>query len=244
MGQSTKEPGAMLKISNLHVSYGNIHVLFGINMEVEEGEVIALVGSNGAGKSTLIKSISGIVKPNHGEILFENLLLNHLDYSQIVHMGIIQVPEGRRLFYGLTIEENLRMGAYQRKEAKEVSQDLKKIYNIFPILSERKNQLAGTLSGGEQQMCALARGLMGKPKLLIIDELSLGLAPMVVEHLYEIIDEIKTHGISIIIVEQDVGLALKHSDRGYVLETGSIVLGGNSNQLINNEFIKRAYLGL
>jgi branched-chain amino acid transport system ATP-binding protein len=244
LGQSTKEPGAMLKISNLHVSYGNIHVLFGINMEVEEGEVIALVGSNGAGKSTLIKSISGIVKPNHGEILFENLLLNHLDYSQIVHMGIIQVPEGRRLFYGLTIEENLRMGAYQRKEAKEVSQDLKKIYNIFPILSERKNQLAGTLSGGEQQMCALARGLMGKPKLLIIDELSLGLAPMVVEHLYEIIDEIKTHGISIIIVEQDVGLALKHSDRGYVLETGSIVLGGNSNQLINNEFIKRAYLGL
>ena len=235
----------MLEIRGLEVAYGCIQVLWGIDLDVREGEIVSLVGSNGAGKSTLIRTISGLTRSFKGEILYNGKDITSQKTSEIVGLGISQVPEGRKLFFGMTVQENLTMGAYIRKDKEAVAQDLRFIYELFPRLDERKKQLAGTMSGGEQQMCAIGRALMTRPKLLLIDELSLGLAPLLVEHLLDAIGKIyERWGTSILIVEQDVQTALEYAGRGYVLETGRIVLSGLSSELLVDPRIKQSYLGI
>lgn len=234
----------MLEIKNLEISYEEIQVLWGIDLEVKEGEVIALVGSNGAGKSTLLKAISGLIGVKAGDILFNDRSIQNSSYDKIVRMGISQVPEGRRLFAGMTVKENLMMGSYSRKNGGEIEEDLQWVFSIFPVLEERKSQLAGKLSGGEQQMCAIGRGLMARPKLLLIDELSLGLAPIVIESLLGVIDILREKRIALLLVEQDVQTAFECADRGYVLERGKIVLEGRCCGLLTDEYVKTAYLGL
>jgi len=235
----------MLKIKNLNFSYGDIQVLWDINLEVGKGEVVALVGSNGAGKTTLLKNISGLIAPHKGsQIIFEGEDVTDLKADQRVGKGIALVPEGRQLFSGLTVQENLMMGSYSRKDNAKIQEDMERNYELFPILKERRAQLAGLLSGGEQQMCAIARGLMSNPKLLMVDELSLGLAPVVVDHLLETIEDIHNAGVTIFLVEQDVQAAFQISQHGYVVETGRIIHKGLSHDLIQEEDIKRAYLGI
>lgn len=235
----------MLKIKNLNFSYGDIQVLWDINLEVGKGEVVALVGSNGAGKTTLLKNISGLIAPHKGsQIIFEGEDVTDLKADQRVGKGIALVPEGRQLFSGLTVQENLMMGSYSRKDNAKIQEDMERNYELFPILKERRSQLAGLLSGGEQQMCAIARGLMSNPKLLMIDELSLGLAPVVVDHLLETIEDIHNAGVTVFLVEQDVQAAFQISQHGYVVETGRIIHKGLSHDLIQEEGIKRAYLGI
>ena len=235
----------MLEIRGLEVAYGCIQVLWGIDLDVREGEIVSLVGSNGAGKSTLIRTISGLTRSFKGEILYNGKDITSQKTSEIVGLGISQVPEGRKLFFGMTVQENLTMGAYIRKDKEAVAQDLRFIYELFPRLEERKKQLAGTMSGGEQQMCAIGRALMTRPRLLLIDELSLGLAPLLVEHLLDAIGKIyERWGTSILIVEQDVQTALEYAGRGYVLETGRIVLSGLSSELLVDPRIKQSYLGI
>ena len=234
----------MLKIQNLHVSYGAIKALHGISLEVNAGEVVALIGSNGAGKSTLLNTISGLLRPVEGSIRFENIPLEKTAPNEIVGMGVCQVPEGRRIFYSLSVLENLEMGAHLPKNKKNFKQNQELVYDLFPRLKEREKQAGGTLSGGEQQMLAIGRALMSNPKLLLLDEPSLGLAPVLVEDVYKVIQDInKRAGVTLLIVEQNAFQVLNIADRGYVLETGNIVLEQKAQELLNNDEIKKAYLG-
>jgi branched-chain amino acid transport system ATP-binding protein len=235
----------LLETRTLNIGYGDIQVLWDIHLTIDEGEVVALAGSNGAGKTTLLKGLVGVLKPLSGEILFEGKNISTLRPYDRVPLGISLVPEGRELFYWMGVEENILMGAYSRPDADGIQQDLEWIYNLFPILKERKHQQAGTLSGGEQQMCAIARGLMANPKLLLLDELSLGLAPVMVDRLVHAIREIhRLKKISILLVEQDVQTAFELASRGYVIETGKIIAADTSQNLLSDNRIREAYLGI
>ncbi len=233
-----------LEILDLHAGYGDILVLKGIRLEVAKGELVALVGSNGAGKSTLLRTISGLIKPQKGEITFTGKRIDHLLAHQIVEMGFIQVPEGKQLFPEMYVEDNLLVGASSRHAKKDRARTLKEVYRFFPILEERKGQMAGSLSGGEQQMLAVGRALMGKPLLLAMDEPSLGLAPIIVEQLFATIQAIQKTGLSVLIIEQNVQQSLEMADRGYVIENGHIVLEGSGGDLLKNEHLKTHYLGI
>ncbi|MFS0765108.1 MULTISPECIES: ABC transporter ATP-binding protein [Peribacillus] len=233
----------MLKIEDINVYYGNIQALKGISLSINEGEIVTLIGANGAGKSTLLKSISGLLKPKQGKILYEGDSIGGKAAQSIVKMGISHVPEGRRVFANMTVEENLQLGAYLRKDKAGIKQDMEKVYELFPRLLERLKQQSGTLSGGEQQMLAMGRALMAKPRLLLLDEPSMGLAPLLVKQIFNIIEEINKTGTTILLVEQNANLALSIADRAYVVETGRIVLSGKSEELTASEEIKNAYLG-
>ncbi|SHI94096.1 ABC transporter ATP-binding protein [Lutispora thermophila] len=233
----------MLKIDNLVVAYGGIEALKGINLEVEEGKIVTLVGANGAGKSTTLRSVVGLVKPKSGSITYNNIDLLNMKTQDIVKLGITLVPEGRRIFPNLTVLENLKLGAYFRKDTNEIKKDLEWVYSLFPILKERHWQMAGTLSGGEQQMLAVGRALMSKPKLLMMDEPSLGLAPIIVNELFNIIKEIHNQGVTILLIEQNANAALHIADIGYVIETGMIKIKGEGKELLNNDEVRKAYLG-
>ena len=234
---------AMLEIKDLHVHYGVIHALKGVSMQVEQGEIVALIGANGAGKTTLLHAISAIQKKSGGEILFEGTSLNKANAKKIVEMGITQVPEGRRIFSGLSVYENLLMGAFLRKDKEGIRQDLQNVYERFPILGKRSAQDTSTLSGGEQQMLAMGRALMARPKILLLDEPSMGLAPILVKEIFRIIQEINKQGTTILLVEQNARMALAVCDRAYVMETGNIVLSGSGEELSRSEQIQKAYLG-
>ncbi|WML52359.1 ABC transporter ATP-binding protein [Neobacillus sp. PS3-12] len=233
----------MLTVKNLQVNYGSVQALKDISIEVKQGEIVTLIGSNGAGKSTLLKTISGLIRPKQGSITFEGKDLTSIPPEKIVSIGISHVPEGRKIFSGMTVMENLRIGAYQRKDKKGIEKDLEEVFSLFPILKDRKNQDAGTLSGGEQQMLAISRALLAKPKLIILDEPSLGLAPVIIDKVFEFIEKIRDTGITILLVEQNANLALEVSERAYVLETGEIKLTGKSSELLKDEQIMKAYLG-
>ena len=234
----------MLSLKRVDTRYGGLHVLKGVSLEVSAGEIVTLVGANGAGKTTLLWAISGFVIPFEGEIEFLGQRIRGLSPELIVKMGISQVPEGRAIFPLMTVVDNLEMGAYVRRDKKEIGADLAQVYELFPILKERRGQLAGTLSGGEQQMLAIARGVMSRPRLFLLDEPSLGLAPLLVEAIGGIIREINSRGVTILLVEQNVNMALQMASRGYVLEVGKIVLQGTGEELLNNEQVRKAYLGL
>jgi branched-chain amino acid transport system ATP-binding protein len=236
----------MLEIRDLEAGYGQIQVLWNVNISVGEGEIVAMVGSNGAGKTTLLKTIAGLIRPRGGEITLNGEPVTRLTPDVRVKLGISLVPEGRQLFSGMTVEQNLMMGAYSRDNPKnEIARDLDRVFDLFPALRERSTQLAGTLSGGEQQMCAIGRALMADPKVLLIDELSLGLAPVIVDKLVLTLREINTQqGLTVFLVEQDVEAALRLASRGYVLETGSITMHGDSKDLLDDERIKKSYLGI
>ncbi|MGE7593005.1 ABC transporter ATP-binding protein [Peribacillus frigoritolerans] len=233
----------MLKIEDINVYYGNIQALKGVSMEINEGEIVTLIGANGAGKSTLLKTISGLLKPKQGKVLFEGDSIGGKAAQAIVKLGISHVPEGRRVFANMTVAENLELGAYLRKDKDGIHKDMEKVYELFPRLMERIKQQAGTLSGGEQQMLAMGRALMAKPRLLLLDEPSMGLAPLLVKQIFNIIQEISESGTTILLVEQNANLALSIADRAYVVETGRIVLSGNAEELTSSEEIKMAYLG-
>ena len=234
---------AMLEVKNLEVYYGVIQAIKGISFEVNEGEVIALIGANGAGKTTTLQTITGMLKPEKGEVIFNGVDISKIPGHKIVPMGMAHVPEGRRVFAQLSVYENLKMGAYTRKDKNEIEESLKMVYKRFPRLEERKNQLAGTLSGGEQQMLAMGRALMSKPKIILMDEPSMGLSPIFVEEIFNIIKEISAGGTTVLLVEQNAKKALSIANRAYVLETGNIVLSGDAHEMMNNEQIKNAYLG-
>lgn len=233
----------MLEIKNLAVAYGGIEALKGISLEVEEGKIVTLVGANGAGKSTMLRSIVGIVKPKSGTITYNGKNLLAEKSHNIVKTGITLVPEGRKIFPDLTVFENLKIGAYTRKDEKEIKRDYEWVFSLFPKLKEREWQLAGTLSGGEQQMLAVGRALMSKPKLLMMDEPSLGLAPLIINDIFNIIKEINKLGVTILLIEQNANAALKIADVGYVMETGRITMKGTGSELLTNEEIRKAYLG-
>ena len=233
----------MIKIENLVVSYGGIEALKGISLEVPSGKIVTLVGANGAGKSTTLKSIVGLVKPKSGSINYEGTDLTKLKTEAMVKEGIALVPEGRRVFTDLTVLENLKIGAYLRKDKKGIAEDLEKVYSLFPRLKERTWQVSGTLSGGEQQMLAIGRALMSRPKLIMMDEPSLGLAPIIVKELFGIIKRINEEGMTVLLIEQNANAALKIADIGYVMETGRITLKGSGSELLKNDEIKKAYLG-
>ncbi len=234
---------AMLTIKDLQVYYGVIQAIKGISFEVKEGEVIALIGANGAGKTTILQTITGLIAAKSGSIQFEGNDLAKIPAHSIVSLGMAHVPEGRRIFAELTVLENLRMGAYTRKDKKEIEDTLIKIYKRFPRLKERKNQIAGTLSGGEQQMLAMGRALMSHPRIILMDEPSMGLSPIFVSEIFDIIKEINESGTTVLLVEQNAKKALSIADRAYVLETGKIVLDGDAKELMNNNSVKKAYLG-
>ncbi len=233
----------ILKIENLSCSYDQIIALDSINLEINEGEIVSLIGANGAGKTTLLRTISALLKPKSGMIYFGGSNITNTKSHQRVKMGIAQVPEGRGLFTTLSVEENLNLGAYLRDDKKEIKRDLDYIYDKFPILKEKKDEYAGTLSGGQQQMVAVARALMSKPKLLLLDEPSMGLAPIIVEEIFEVIKSLRDMGVTIFIVEQNAFLALNTSSKTYVLENGKIVLNGCSKEFLSDDRIKKAYLG-
>lgn len=233
----------MLNIIDLHVSYGAIRALKGVSFTLSQGEIVALIGANGAGKSTTLNAISGILRPDSGEIVFEGEDLTQTTPAQIVGRGIVQVPEGRKIFSRMSVRENLEMGAYTLKDKKEIAAHMAHVYEIFPRLKERQRQTGGTLSGGEQQMLAMGRGLMADPRLLLLDEPSMGLAPILVEQIFEIIRDINEQGVSILLVEQNAQMALAIADRAYVLETGTIALTGDADELLENPEVKAAYLG-
>ena len=234
----------MLELKSVRTYYGNIEALKEISLTVSEGEIITLIGANGAGKSTTLMSISGIVPPRFGEILFLDKPIHHLNPDEIVTLGISQVPEGRRIFPQLTVLENLDMGAFLRKDRADIKKDMDHIFSLFPILAERQHQGGGTLSGGEQQMLAISRALMARPRLLLMDEPSLGLAPLIVRVIFDIIKKINEEGTTIFLVEQNAHMALKVAHRGYVMENGRITLEGNAQNLLVNEEVKKAYLGI
>ncbi|WP_312612405.1 ABC transporter ATP-binding protein [Oscillibacter sp.] len=233
----------MLKIDNLKVSYGGIQALRGISLEVPDGKIVTLIGANGAGKSTTLRTITGLVKADSGSIRWNEAELVGRSIDQIIGSGIALSPEGRRVFADLTVLENLKIGAYLRKDKAEIEKDLSWVYELFPRLQERSWQLAGTLSGGEQQMLAVGRALMSRPKLMMMDEPSLGLAPLVVQDIFKIIQEINRQGVTILLIEQNANMALKIADLAYVLETGNITLSGTGAELLVNEKVKEAYLG-
>ncbi len=234
---------AMLEVKDLSVYYGMIQALKGISFEVNEGEVIALIGANGAGKTTTLHALTGLVPAKTGSILFEGQDIRKIPAHKIVSMGMAHVPEGRRVFAQLSVYENLKMGAYTRKDKEEIRQTLEMVYKRFPRLEERKNQLAGTLSGGEQQMLALGRALMSHPKIILMDEPSMGLSPIFVNEIFNIIQEVSKSGTTVLLVEQNAKKALSIADRAYVLETGKIALSGDAKELMNDDSIKKAYLG-
>lgn len=234
---------AMLTIKDLDVYYGVIQAIKGISFTVNEGEVIALIGANGAGKTTILHTITGLVAPKHGSIDFEGHNLLKTPAHKIVSLGMAHVPEGRRIFAELTVFENLMMGAYSRKDNAEITQTLAEVYKRFPRLAERKKQIAGTLSGGEQQMLAMGRALMSKPKIMLLDEPSMGLSPLFVSEIFHIIQEISKNGTTVLLVEQNAKKALSIANRAYVLETGKIVLSGDADEMMNNDSVKKAYLG-
>ncbi len=233
----------MLTIKDLHVSYGGIKALRGIDLQVPDGKIVTLIGANGAGKSTTLRAISGLVKADSGSVKYNDTELLGLPIYKILELGIAMVPEGRRVFTNLTVNENLLVGAYLRKDKDEIEKDLEWVYSLFPRLQEREWQLAGTLSGGEQQMLAVGRALMSRPKLMMMDEPSLGLAPLVVKGIFDIIREINKQGVTVLLIEQNANMALKTADFGYVLETGNISISGTGAELLANEAVKSAYLG-
>ena len=234
---------ALLEIKDLEVYYGMIQAIKGVSFQVQEGEVIALIGANGAGKTTILHTITGLLEAKKGSVIFDGKDITKKPAHKIVSMGMAHVPEGRRVFANLSVYQNLKMGAYTRKDKQEIEETLKTVYKRFPRLEERKNQLAGTLSGGEQQMLAMGRALMSHPRIILMDEPSMGLSPIFVNEIFDIIKEVSATGTTVLLVEQNAKKALSISDRGYVLETGKIVLEGNSEDLLNNDSIKKAYLG-
>jgi branched-chain amino acid transport system ATP-binding protein len=234
---------AILRVEDVHTFYGTIEALKGISLEVHEGEIVTLIGANGAGKSTTLRSINGLNQPREGRIFFQGKNITKRPPHDIVEMGISQSPEGRRLFPHMSVLENLEMGAFQRKDRSGIREDLERVYGLFPRLAERKGQRAGTLSGGEQQMCAIGRALMARPKLLMLDEPSMGLAPIFVEKIFEIIGEINEQGTTILLVEQNALMALDAAQRGYVLETGRVALTDDAKRLRENEQVRKTYLG-
>ena len=233
----------MLEVRNLHVHYGSIRALKGISLEVKKGEMVALIGANGAGKTTLLNTLSGFNHPKQGEILFRGREIRGLAPNEIVAQGMVQVPEGRSILTQMTVLENLEMGAYIRKDSQEVRRDLDKTLERFPRLQERRAQLGGTLSGGEQQMLAIGRALMGRPQILLLDEPSMGLSPVLVREVFRIIREIKAAGTTLLLVEQNARMALREADRGYVLENGSIVFQESAGELLKSRLVQEAYLG-
>ncbi len=234
----------MLRVENLNVYYGAIHALQGISFDVEEGEIVTLIGANGAGKSTTLRTVSGLLRPRTGSVSFKGQDITTVAAEKIVHLGISHVPEGRKIFAPLSVRENLMMGAYTRTDPAEIEQTLSRVYQSFPRLKEREDQYGGTLSGGEQQMLATARGLMSQPGLLLMDEPSMGLSPILVEEIFRIIVEINKQGTSILLVEQNAQMALSIANRAYVLETGRIVLSGSAKEIADNPQVKTAYLGV
>ncbi len=233
----------MLKINNLNVFFGGIHALKGISFDVPSEKVITLIGANGAGKSTTLRTICGLIKPQEGQIEFDNKVINNISADKIVKKGVALIPEGRKIFPNLTVRENLHLGAFARTDTKEIEKDLEWVYELFPRVKERLWQKGGTLSGGEQQMVAISRGLMSRPKLLMMDEPSLGLAPLLVKEIFEIIGRIHQEGVTVLLVEQNAFAALKIADYAYVLETGKVVLQGTGKDLLQDERVKKAYLG-
>jgi branched-chain amino acid transport system ATP-binding protein len=234
---------AILEVKNLVVNYGAIRALKGISFDVNEGEIISLIGSNGAGKTTTLHSISNLIKKQSGSVVFDREDITNLQAAQIVHRGLIHVPEGRRIFANLSVKDNLEMGAYTRNDKEKIKQDMEHVFELFPRMKERLKQLAGTLSGGEQQMLAMGRGLMANPKLLLLDEPSMGLAPILVDEIFEIIKKINEDGTTILLVEQNAFKAMSIANRVYILETGSISSSGNSSDMIKDPAVKAAYLG-
>jgi branched-chain amino acid transport system ATP-binding protein len=234
----------MLRVESLNVFIGKAHILKDVSLNVEEGEIVSIVGANGAGKTTLINTISCFMRQKSGSVFFEETCLDRVRYDQVVAMGLVQVPEGRMLFPSLTVQENLEMGAQYKEARVRLDGTFQEVFEIFPVLEKRKSQPAGTLSGGEQQMLAIGRGLMSRPKLLMLDELSLGLAPLVVIQMFEVVREVNRQGMTVLFVEQNVRSALKVSSRAYVLENGMVVREGNSEDLLQDEYTRKAFLGL
>lgn len=233
----------MLTVKNINVFYGSIHAIHNVSLNVNEGEIVSLIGGNGAGKTTILHTISGLKKAISGEIYLNDVNLRAIEPHKLIGLGMAHVPEGRRIFSSLTVAENLEMGAFSREDKDGIKEDLKTVFARFPRLKERRSQLAGTLSGGEQQMLAIGRAIMGRPKILLMDEPSMGLSPILVKEIFSIIRTFKESGLTVLLVEQNAKAALSVSDRGYVLETGRIVLEGKSSDLLNNEQVKKAYLG-
>jgi branched-chain amino acid transport system ATP-binding protein len=234
---------ALLEVRDVHAYYGNIHALQGVSLDVEAGEIVTLIGSNGAGKSTTLKTISGLLRPRTGEIHFDGQRIDGLRAHEIVERGISQAPEGRRVFARMSVRENLEMGGFRRKKGPEMNADFERVFGLFPRLREREKQLAGTLSGGEQQMLAIGRALMARPKVLLLDEPSMGLAPILVEQIFDIVKDINAAGTTILLVEQNALMALGLARRGYILQTGEIVLADQSDRLAQNPDVQKAYLG-
>ncbi len=235
---------SLLEVNDVHAYYGNIHALKGVSLEVNEGEIIALIGGNGAGKTTTLRTISGLMKPRVGSVKFEGQDITQYRAHELVSKGVAMVPEGRGVFAKLTVQENLEMGAYHRNDKDGIKQDIEKSYELFPRLGERKKQLAGTMSGGEQQMLAVTRALMSQPRLLLMDEPSMGLAPVLVDLIFESIERINKEGITVLLVEQNAHMALQVANRGYVLQTGQIVLADSARVLQNDPTVQKAYLGI
>jgi branched-chain amino acid transport system ATP-binding protein len=233
----------MLEFRGINTYYGELHVLKDVNYQINEGEIVCLLGGNASGKSTTMKAVLGIVKPKSGEILYEGQSINRVSTAERVHRGIAPVPEARRLFPRMTVLENLEMGAYTRRDRENLNDDLDRVYSLFPRVKERRHQLAGTLSGGEQQMVAIGRALMARPRLLCMDEPSMGLSPAFVDQVFEIIQTINKQGTTIFVVEQNAAMALSIADRGYVLQTGEVVLSGTAKSLLKNQMVQQAYLG-
>jgi branched-chain amino acid transport system ATP-binding protein len=243
MSTAQQESPVILSVEGVHTYYGTIHALKGVSLDVREGEIVTLIGANGAGKSTTLRSINGLNHPREGRIRFQGRDITEAAPHDVVKMGISQSPEGRRLFPRMSVRENLEMGAYQRGDRQNLNEDIDRVYSLFPRLAERRNQKAGTLSGGEQQMCAIGRALMARPKLLMLDEPSMGLAPIFVEKIFEIVREINEQGTPILLVEQNALMALETANRGYVMETGTIALADDAKALRENEQVRKTYLG-
>lgn len=235
---------SLLEVNNIHTYYGNIHALKGISVTVNEGEIVTLIGSNGAGKSTTLKTISGLLRPRQGEISFQGKPITGTPAHTVTGLGLVQVPEGRRVFSQMTVQENLEIGAYLRNDANAVKQDMERIFTLFPRLRERRRQVAGTLSGGEQQMLAMGRAMMSQPRLLLLDEPSMGLAPLLVDTIFETIENLNKNGATILVVEQNARKALQVAHRGYVLQTGTITMSGSAKELLDDPRVIEAYLGL
>lgn len=242
MSENSAQP-PLLQMTGVSAGYGGMSVLNDVNLAIYPSEIVALVGSNGAGKTTLLRVLSRLLRSS-GDIKFKGASVNHYTPDQVFEMGMVQVPEGRQLFVRMTVQDNLLMGAYRRPDRAQISHDLEKIYTLFPQMAERRRQIAGSMSGGEQQMCAMARAMMAKPSLLMVDEMSLGLAPIIVDQLMEVLVSIRDQGVTVLLVEQDIHLALAAADRGYVVETGRIVREGPAKDLIADPELQRAYLGL